>query len=82
MSVKRREWPLIMPKKKPGVAYSKTPLTPVMTGKSRGVIKSLNGTPENYSPNEAMIHNVRCITSDKRKADVKHYSSVSKIDIS
>ena len=34
------------------------------------VIKSLNGTPENNSPNEAMIHNDRCITSDKRKADV------------
>ena len=48
------------------------------------VIKSLNGTPENNSPNEAMIHNDRCITSDKRKADIfiKHYAGVSKIDMS
>ena len=34
------------------------------------VIKLLNGTPENNPPNEVMIHNNRCIASDKRKADV------------
>ena len=48
------------------------------------MIKPLNGTPENNSPNEAVIHNNRCITSDKRKADIfiKHYAGVSKIDMS
>ena len=48
------------------------------------VIKSLNCTPENNSHNGAMIHNDRCITSDKRKADIfiKHYAGVSKIDMS
>ena len=32
------------------------------------------GTPKNKSPNEAMIHNNRCITSDKRKADITLYA--------
>ena len=47
------------------------------------VIKFLNVTSENNIPNEAIIHNDRCIMSDKRKADpfIKHYG-VSKIDMS
>ena len=48
------------------------------------MIKSLNGTPENSSPNNAMICNDQCITSDKRKADIftQHYAGVSKVDMS
>ena len=43
------------------------------------VIKSLNGSPENNSPNEAMSFGGRLITSNKRKADifVNHYAKVS-----
>ena len=44
-------------------------------------IRSLNGSPDSNSPNEAMVHGDRLITSNKRKADifVGHYSSVGKI---
>ena len=31
------------------------------------VIKPLNGTPENKSPNETVIHNDRCTTSEERQ---------------
>lgn len=42
------------------------------------VIKSLNGTPSNNSPNEAMSFEGRLIISNKRKADifVNHYAKV------
>ena len=42
------------------------------------VIKNLNGTPETNSPNEAMLHNGRLITCNKKKADIfaGHYASV------
>ena len=68
-------------KKKPGVLEDSS-----KTGDGRKlwrVITSLNGTPKNNSPNEAMIHNDRCITLDKRKADIfiKHYAAVGKIDM-
>ena len=45
-----------------------------------GIIKSLNGTPETNSPNEAMRHKGRTITSNQKKAEVfaKHYASVSR----
>jgi ribosomal protein S20 len=34
-----------------------------------GVVRSLNGSPTTSARNEAMIHNGKTITSDKRKAD-------------
>ena len=42
-------------------------------------IKSLNGTPDNNSPNEVMIHKGKTITSNSKKADiiVDHYARVS-----
>ena len=45
-----------------------------------GVIKSLNGTPETNSPNEAMKHKGKTITSSEKKAEIfaKHYASVSR----
>ena len=48
------------------------------------VIRSLNGTPESNSPNEAMAYRGRLITSNKRKADifVNHYSTISKVQLS
>ena len=51
------------------------------------IIKLLNTTPENNSPNDVMIHNDRCITSDKIKADIliffiKHEAVVCNIGIS
>ena len=48
------------------------------------IIKSLNGTPDNNSPNEAMVFQGRLITSNKRKADifVNHYSRISKLSLS
>ena len=44
------------------------------------VIRSLKGSPETNSPNEAMIHQGRAITSNARKADIfmGHYAKVSK----
>ena len=44
------------------------------------IIKSLNGSPDTNSSNEALVHNNRIITSDIRKADtfVKHYAAVSR----
>ena len=47
-------------------------------------IKSLKGTPESNSPNEAMVHQGHLITSDKRKADlfVNHYARTSKLVMS
>ena len=48
------------------------------------VIKSLNGTPDSNSPNEAMAYRGRLITSNKRKADifVNHYSNISRLQLS
>ena len=45
------------------------------------IVRSLNGSPETNSPNQAMIHNKKVITSDKKKADVfmSHYAKVSKL---
>jgi len=42
-------------------------------------IKSLNGTPDNNSPNEVMVHEGKIITSNSKKADiiVDHYARVS-----
>ena len=48
MHAKRQEWLIIMSKKMPGVAYSKTLLTPAMTGNCD---KLLYSNPENNSPN-------------------------------
>ena len=47
-------------------------------------IKSLKGTPESNSPNEAMVHDGRLITSNRRKANIfaLHYSKVSKLEMS
>ena len=49
-----------------------------------GIIKSLNGTPDTNSPNEAMKHNGRLITNPKKKADIflQHYAKVSKLTFS
>ena len=48
------------------------------------LIKSLNGTPDLNSPNEAMIINGKRITSTKKKAELfaQHYASVSKLSFS
>ena len=45
------------------------------------VIKSLEGRPESNSPNEAMVHNGRTITTSEKKADIfgQHYAKVSKL---
>ena len=47
-------------------------------------IKSLKGTPECNSPNEAMTHNGRLITCNRRKADIfaLHYAQVSSLKMS
>ena len=52
-------------------------------GKMWKVIKSLNGTPDTNSPNEAMHYKGQLITSNKRKADifVGHYASVSNLSM-
>ena len=45
------------------------------------IVKSLDGCPDTNSPNEALLHNGRRITSNKRKANVfmQFYASVSKL---
>ena len=45
------------------------------------VIKTLDGCPDTNSPNEALLHKGRRITSNKKKADIfmQHYASVSKL---
>ena len=46
-----------------------------------GVVRSLNGSPTSSTRNEAMIHNGKTITSDKKKADIfmQHYANVSRL---
>ena len=48
------------------------------------IIKSLNGSPSSNSPNEAMVHDGKTITSDQGKANVfvDHYAKVSNIKLS
>ena len=48
------------------------------------IIKDLNGSPEDNTPNEAMIHKGRVITSSKQKADLfaRHYAAVSRLEFS
>jgi len=45
------------------------------------IIKDLNGSPEDNAPNEAMVHNGRIITSNRKKADAfaRHYAAVSRL---
>ena len=45
------------------------------------VIRSLKGSPDTNSPHEAMSHNGRLITSNRRKADIfaVHYAGISKL---
>ena len=45
------------------------------------VIKSFNGSPDDNTPNEALLHNGRVITSNKKKADIflQHYARASKL---
>ena len=45
------------------------------------IVKSLDGCPDTNSPNEALLHKGRRITSNKKKADVfmQFYASVSKL---
>ena len=49
-------------------------------GKIWKVVRTLNGSPETNSPNEAMIHNGKSIESPVAKANifVEHYANVSK----
>ena len=49
-------------------------------GRLSNVIKSLKGTPDTNSLNEAMVHKGRLRTSNKMKANAfaSHYASVSK----
>ena len=44
-------------------------------------IKSLNGTPDQSSPNEAMIYQDRTITSNKQKANIfmRHYTNIGRL---
>ena len=46
------------------------------------IVKTLDGCPDTNSPNEALVHKGRRITSNKRKANVfmQHYASVSKLN--
>jgi len=48
------------------------------------LIKSLSGTPDLNSPNEAMVINGKRITSTKKKAELfaQHYANVSKLKLS
>ena len=45
------------------------------------IVKTLDGCPDTNSPNEALLHKGRRITSNKKKADIfmQHYASVSKL---
>ena len=45
------------------------------------VIRSLDGSPDTPSPNEALRHNNKDVTSDYKKADIfgQHYASVNKL---
>jgi potassium voltage-gated channel Eag-related subfamily H protein 8 len=54
-------------------------MTEPTAGKMWEVINSLKGSPNTNSPNEAMHHNGRTITSNRKKADlfVSHYARVS-----
>ena len=47
-------------------------------------IRQLKGSHENNSPNEAMDHNGRLITCNRKKADIfaLHYAGVSKLKMS
>ena len=53
-------------------------------GKTWKVIRSLNGSYQANSPNEAMIHNGKLLTApaDKASAFIDHYANVSKIKFS
>ena len=44
------------------------------------LIRSLNGTPEKNSPNEAMKQKEKTITSDEKKVEIfaKHFASISR----
>ena len=48
------------------------------------LIKSLNGSPDTNSPNEAMRHRGKVITNNKRKSDIfaQHYAAVSNLPMS
>ena len=48
------------------------------------LIRSLNGCPDSNNPNEALLHNNRLVTSNKKKAEIFaiHYKNVSKVEIS
>ena len=48
------------------------------------LVRSLNGCPDTNNPNEALLHNGRLITNNKRKADIfaSHYAKVSSLNIS
>ena len=48
------------------------------------VIRSLNGSPDDNTPNEALIHKGRVITSNKKKANIflQHYADVSRLKFS
>ena len=50
-------------------------------GKVWSFVKTLNGTPDRNSPNEALVVGGRRITSDKRKADafIDNYAEVSRL---
>lgn len=59
-------------------------ITDADEGKMRSLIKSLIGTPDANSPNEAMIHKAKKITTNKGKATsfVNHYAKVSDLSFS
>ena len=44
-------------------------------------IKTLNGTPDQSSPNEVMMHQGRIITSNKQKANIfmRHYTGIGRL---
>jgi ribonuclease HI len=45
------------------------------------VIRGLSGTPSSSPPNEALVHDGRAVTCDRRKADLfaNHYASVNRL---
>ena len=58
-------------------------ISPAEEHKIWKVIRSLNGSPQTNSPNEAMVHKGKKITSPVAKANifVEHYANVSKLKL-
>ena len=91
LSTNRAEWLDACCKAKEAIAEAKTSAWRELLEDGSGcdartwkIIRSLNGTPDANSPNEAMVHNGRLVTSDRRKADIfaSHYAGVARLHMS